>query len=288
MLSVKEGCDLKNRISGRKQGKARNGDMRKAVMRVLGAVFVLLAGIGIWRWMDGRRGGEAAPQDESTKKVVTVPVAAKPAKAVAPARQKAAPKPASSAGPAAMANAAEPVLEVKGEVAEEAGLAETNGEEEVAVPKKEKLFKHGAEQLLALATPAAPGMSVPPLPAITDEGVAEDLKKAMSSTISAAPSDTERDLEVKLTVANQKEEFRELRKQGMTFTEYLKALREKFNDDAKFLSEARQMDESLFHDGEVSDADYKAYRAELNRHLLDRGLPELDPRDVPEGQETTK
>lgn len=144
--------------------------------------------------------------------------------------------------------------------------------------RKEPLFKHGTEQLLALATPAEPGMSVPPLPKITDESVAEDLAKAMQDTIRPTTNDTERTLEMKLNVAQQKEEFRELRDRGMTFVEYVNALREKFNEDAAYLAEARKLDESLFNDKEISDKDYKAYRAELNKSLRERGLPELEAR----------
>ena len=140
------------------------------------------------------------------------------------------------------------------------------------------LFRHGAEQLLAMATPTEPGGYVPPLPEITDEGVAADLAKAMGNVIAPAPGDTERTLEIKLNVAEQKEEFRDLRAKGMTFTEYVKALRAKFNDDNAYLAEARKLDEALFRDEGVSDADYRSYRDELNRNLRERGLPELEAR----------
>ena len=119
---------------------------------------------------------------------------------------------------------------------------------------------------------------MPPLPKITDESVAEDLAKAMRDVIVPTSDDTERTLEVKLNVASQKEEFRDLRAEGMTFPEYVNALRDKFNEDAEFLAEARKLDQSLFEDKDVSDEDYKAYRKELNKNLRDRGLPELEAR----------
>ena len=159
-------------------------------------------------------------------------------------------------------------------------VAESNAtmEEVVRPAEKEPLFKHGTEQLLAMATPSEPGGYVPPLPEITDEGVAEDLAKAMKDTIRPTTNDTEQTLEMKLNVAQQKEEFRELRDRGLTFVEYVNALREKFNEDAAYLAEARKLDESLFNDKEISDKDYKAYRAELNKSLRERGLPELEAR----------
>ena len=144
------------------------------------------------------------------------------------------------------------------------------------VQKPQKIFNRGVEQLLALATPATPGAPVPPLPHITDESVADDLKAAMREAIRPVSNDTERTLEMKLAVAEQKEEFRELNKEGMTFTEYLNALRDKFNQDHEFLAEAHKMNETLYHDATISDEDYKAYRKELNEKLKDRGLPELE------------
>lgn len=154
-------------------------------------------------------------------------------------------------------------------------VSETNAEE---VVRKEPLFKHGTEQLLAMATPSEPGASVPPLPKITDESVAEDLAKAMKDVIGPSSNDTIRTLEIKKNVAEQKEEFRELRAEGMTFVQYVNALRDKFNDDAAFLAETRKLDETLFNDAQVSDKEYKAYRAELNKQLKERGLPELEAR----------
>ena len=60
--------------------------------------------------------------------------------------------------------------------------------------------------------------------------------------------------------------------------QYVNALRDKFNDDAAFLAETRKLDETLFNDAQVSDKEYKAYRAELNKQLKERGLPELEAR----------
>lgn len=148
---------------------------------------------------------------------------------------------------------------------------------QTAIVKPKPTFKHGAEQLLAMATPSTPGGYVPPLPEITDEGVKEDLERAMKDVIKPSDDDTEESIERKLTVAEQKEEFRELNASGtMTFTQYLNALRDKFNEDAEFLSAAHKMNDKLYHDAEISDEEYKAYRSELNAKLKERGLPELE------------
>ncbi len=143
--------------------------------------------------------------------------------------------------------------------------------------KPKRIFKTGAEELLVLATPSTPGGMVPPLPNITDEGVAKDLAKAMSNVIKADKDDTEKTLSLKLNVAEQKEEFRSLQKEeGWTFTEYVNALRDKFNDDAAYLSEARKLNEELYKDQSLSDADYEANKKQLDEELKKRGLPSLD------------
>ncbi len=143
--------------------------------------------------------------------------------------------------------------------------------------KPKRVFKTAAEELLALATPSVPGGLVPPLPHITDEGLAKDLEKAMSNVIKAEEGDTEKTLSMKLAVSEQKEEFRKLRKEsGWTFTEYVNALRDKFNDDAAYLSEAHKLNDELFKDETLSDDEYKKNKKIIDDELKKRGLPSLD------------
>ena len=160
----------------------------------------------------------------------------------------------------------------------EAKIAELQAAMTNAAPKKKKVaFKNGVEQLIALATPSTPGASVPPLPHITDEGLAQDLERAMQNVIKADEDDSEATLEKKLVVAEAKEEFRELReKEGFTITEYLNALRDQANQDADFLAEAHKMSNELYHDQTVSDEDYIKYRNQINEKLRERALPEIE------------
>ena len=173
--------------------------------------------------------------------------------------------------------APQPVEDAPGEtndadVAEVADPAVTN--------KPKRVFKTGAEELLALATPSVPGGTVPPLPHITDEGLAKDLEKAMSNVIKVEEGDTEKMLSMKLAVSEQKEEFRKLRKEsGWTFTEYVNALRDKFNDDAAYLSEAHKLNDELFKDETLSDDEYKKNKKIIDDELKKRGLPSLDGED---------
>ena len=146
-------------------------------------------------------------------------------------------------------------------------------------PLPEPLLKNGAEQLLRMATPSAPGMPVPPLPIRSDEDMGAEIKAALTNVIHATSNDTEQTLQVKMNVIEQKEEFRKLRKEGWTFTEYVKALAEKHNDEAKYLDEARKLVQELHNDATLSDEDYKKERAVINQALREKGLPEIKDDD---------
>lgn len=144
-------------------------------------------------------------------------------------------------------------------------------------PKKKVAFSNGAEQLIAMATPSTPGAFVPPLPDITNEGVARDVEKALKNAIKAEDGDDIALLEKKLVVAEAKEEFRELNeKEGWGFAEYVNALRDKANLDAEFLGEAHKIATEIYHDETISDEDYIKYRDQINEKLRERGLPEID------------
>ena len=267
-ISVKEGGSLRSGVEAKVPGGRASRARRVAA---IAACIVVTASLTAWLLSDRK---EKAP-------------------AATPGRAAAAPS-----RPASAANANKPKtrpalkvpvittqrIEKRAEIPMPKKLEEVVVETEKAVapeemPKKEKprrIFRRGVEQLLALATPATPGAPVPPLPQITDESVAEDLKAAMQEAIRPTTNDTERTLEMKLTVSEQKEEFRDLRKDGMTFTEYLNALRDKFNQEHEFLAAAHRMNDALYHDATITDEEYKAYRAELNEKLKERGLPELE------------
>ena len=144
-------------------------------------------------------------------------------------------------------------------------------------PPPKATFTNGAEQLIALATPASPGARVPPLPDLTDDGVATELEAAMNLPVVAEEGDSEEIINKKLVVLNAKDEFSELNaSEGMTFVEYLNAVRDKSNEDADFLKEALKLNDELYHDAEISDEDYQKYQAQINEKLRERGLPEIE------------
>ena len=155
---------------------------------------------------------------------------------------------------------------------EEMRMATTNA----PAKRPARAFRNSAEQLIAMATPSSPGTPVPPLPEITDEGEAMAVAKALKHVIAAEEGDTEAVLEKKAVVAESKEELRELMtKEGWTFVEYVKALRDRANLDAEVLADAHKICEDLYHDKAVSDADYLKYVEQVNEKLKERGLPEI-------------
>ena len=238
-----------------------------------GLCVVALAGAAIWFLTGGGKSERErkAPRPSGIKDT-------KPAKV----RETQAPKevPAAKAVPAPelpMPRLSKERIEKRENIPAPQPLAEMEAALTNKPPKRKAVFKTGAEQLIALATPSAPGVPVPPLPPITDESVAKEVEAAMTSVIKAEEGDTESVLERKLKVATAKEEFRELReKEGWTFTQYVNALREQANLNADFLSEAHKMSDALYHDDTVSDEDYKKYRDQINAKLRERGLPEIE------------
>lgn len=127
-----------------------------------------------------------------------------------------------------------------------------------------------------LVTPSTPGGRVPPLPDLRGIPVEEDMREALGRAVVAEKGDDEPRLERKLLLAQQKEEFGELSREGWSFAGYLQALREKNNTDADYLRDAHKMLDALYRDETVSDEEYKDCRDKVNKTLLERGLPEIE------------
>ena len=253
------------RVERRTEGK-RHGVLRGALA---GLCVVALAGAAMWFLMrDGRKQPLTDASGANRKSRAVQP--SKPPKAEEPvAKRDSLPLPKPSGR---RVEKREGVVEPQ--PLEEMEIALTN---KTAKEKRYVPFKNGAEQLIALATPSSPGAPVPPLPMVTDEGVARDLEAAMKHVIKAHEKDTEATLAKKIVVADAKEEFRELReKEGWSFTEYLNALRDKANLDSEFLAESHKICNELYHDASVSDDDYIKYRDQINDKLRECGLPEID------------
>lgn len=139
-----------------------------------------------------------------------------------------------------------------------------------------KIAKTGTEELLMLVTPSTPGGRVPPLPDLRGMPIEKDMHETLNRVVTAEKGDDESRLERKLLLAQQKEEFGELSREGWKFADYLQALREKNNADADYLRDAYQMLDELYRDESVSDDEYKEYLDKVNATLRERGLPEIE------------
>lgn len=164
----------------------------------------------------------------------------------------------------------EPVRKIRSEIAPPAPLADI----QVKVILRQ-LFKTETEQLLAMAIPSSPGAGVPPIPFPDGVDFSKDMKKAFSSIIKAEESDDENSLEIKLAVAEHKEELAEFEKEGWSLQEYANAIRDKYNEDNAFLAECHEVLEKTYSDETVSDEAYLAFKKQVNEKLKERGLPEL-------------
>ena len=153
----------------------------------------------------------------------------------------------------------------------------TNETDDSEKPRRGRMFRTEAETLLAMATPEEPGMSVPPLPDFSEESLSNSAEIALNAIIEPTSNDTERTLETKLIVAEQKEEFRALHKQAnWSFAEYLTALHKKHTDDASMLREAHALNDSLYGDENITDKEYAGYLRKINSELKERGIAPID------------
>ena len=99
-------------------------------------------------------------------------------------------------------------------------------------------------------------------------------------------------LQRKIDISEMKLEYAELKKQGWTFAQYVRALAAKRGEDAADMAEARRVIEDLYKDSTVSDAEYAAAKRQINESLAEKGLPPVkatsetdDPPKEDEGDE---
>ena len=162
-------------------------------------------------------------------------------------------------------------------------VADTNAEDSVEKRLNRPLKSH-REQLISMAIPSAPGVIVPPLPVLSDEEADKeenvraelaDIAKGFENELKIEEKDTDSDIERKELVAAGKEEFGQYIKDGYTLRKYVEALREKYNDDAEFLSEAQKIMGNTLEDPSVSDEECQAMKAKIDELLSRRGMQPL-------------
>lgn len=151
--------------------------------------------------------------------------------------------------------------------------------------QRNRPLKSHMEQLISMAVPSTPGGMVPPLPIMSGEAANEeenvkaeiaDIQRGFANELKADDSDSDAMLERKEVVSIGKDEFKQLMKEGYTLRQYVEALRERYNDDAEFLNEAKKIMDETLDDATVSDEDCQAMKAKIDKLLSERGMQPLD------------
>ena len=175
--------------------------------------------------------------------------------------------------------------DVSAEVVSTGVVAVSNDGKDVEARLKRPLKSH-MEQLISMAVPATEGGVVPPLPVLVGEEADKvenvkaelaDIEKGFANELKEEETDSDKMLERKELVHMGKEEFKQLMKEGYTLRQYVEALRDRYNADAEFLSEAQKIMGETIDDVNVSDEDCRAMKAKIDKLLQERGMRPLGP-----------
>ena len=281
-LSVREGAST----------GSGGGGLRLSWKVPVAVALIALAVFGAWKMLSEPRG--AAPGDpvpDKTRKPQAIPVAkpsektGAPEKKVASPSGKVAPK-RQSAAPVQVAAVPSPNDPSGGEAENVATNAPRTltPEEMLAEAKRRMKFKTAEEQLLSMVTPDEPGGEVPPVPITGEEEDTVATAKGVANVLRPEKDDDEHMLQRKIDISEMKLEYGELKKQGWTFAQYVKALAAKRNEEAADMGEARRVMEELYRDSTISDAEYAAAKKQINDSLREKGLPAVEAEAEKDGE----
>ena len=275
-LAVKEGA-----VAGTTSGSP-GGRLRSLGMALIAVALVVLAFAGA-RWLSSKSDSSISdePVPESVRKAKAMPAqklsegkAMLPSDKPGPKRQEVV-----RVQPKAPADEVPPPGKVP--VADTAEMS-TNAppaltpEEMLEEAKRRMKFKTAEEQLLSMVTPDEPGGEVPPVPITGEEEDTAATAKGVANVLRPEKDDDEHMLQRKLDISEMKLEYGELKKQGWTFAQYVKALAAKRNEEAADMGEARRVMEELYRDSTISDAEYAAAKKQINDSLREKGLPAVE------------
>ena len=169
--------------------------------------------------------------------------------------------------------------EVNGTVAVAESAAQNGDGQKAEVeetPPKKRVFEHGTDQLIAMATSAPEGGLIPPLPAIgaaeTDEFIA-----SLSKPIVIDDDDTDAVKDVKRRVQAVRADIAKALAEnpGKEISDILNEHREIFNDNSKIRAGIMvELERILNEEGDVAGA--KKYRDTMNYALQQMGIKEID------------
>lgn len=140
-------------------------------------------------------------------------------------------------------------------------------------------LKGAAEQLLMMATPAARGDSIPPLP-ITyemDEALEAEAEKMLERIVKVEEHDTIASLEIKEQLLALREEWVAAKEKGMRFVDFLRQREGYAKNDAEHYADAINLEREYYNDKTLNDADYLEARKKIDNLLNIEGFKPLPP-----------
>ena len=146
-------------------------------------------------------------------------------------------------------------------------------------PSRPPIFKHGTDQLLAMALCGSENRSMPPLP------ISGNLDKrfldSLKDPIEIGPDDSPQIAARKQTVIDARARMKELMDAGGSFSEILADHQKLFNENVKIRSDAARELQRIVDDGDTEGT--RQYLLKVNLALQQMGIKELDePRTTEE------
>ena len=139
-------------------------------------------------------------------------------------------------------------------------------------PSRPPIFKHGTDQLLAMALCGSENRSMPPLP------ISGNLDKrfldSLKDPIEIGPDDSPDIAARKQTVIDARARMKELMDAGGSFSEILADHQKLFNENVKIRSDAARELQRIVDDGDTKGT--RQYLFKVNLALQQMGIKELD------------
>ena len=139
-------------------------------------------------------------------------------------------------------------------------------------PSRPPIFKHGTDQLLAMALCGSENRSMPPLP------ISGNLDKrfldSLKDPIEIGPDDSPEIAARKQTVIDARARMKELMDAGGSFSEILADHQKLFNENVKIRSDAARELQRIVDDGDTEGT--RQYLLKVNLALQQMGIKELD------------
>lgn len=135
------------------------------------------------------------------------------------------------------------------------------------------IFKHGTDQLLAMALCHNENTRMPPMP-LGGGNLDKQFRKSLEEPIEISPDDSPDIVARKQKVIEGRERVKELMDQGLTFNEIMAEHQKVFNENAEIRAKAARELQRIVDDGDTEGT--HQYLLKVNIALQQMGIKELD------------